>query len=98
MVFQHYALFPHMTVGENVAFGLEAQKLPRADVERRVAESLAAVDLAGFERRRIARDFRRSAAARGAGARARAQPRVLPASTSRSRTSIRRCASARGAS
>jgi spermidine/putrescine transport system ATP-binding protein len=53
-VFQHYALFPHMTVGENVAFGLEAQKLPRADVERRVAESLAAVDLQGFERRRIA--------------------------------------------
>src|ERR1700681_442808 len=43
MVFQHYALFPHLTVGENVAFGLEAQKLPRADVERRVAESLAAV-------------------------------------------------------
>src|SRR4029077_11715560 len=33
MVFQHYALFPHMTVGENVAFGLEAQKLPRADIE-----------------------------------------------------------------
>jgi iron(III) transport system ATP-binding protein/putative spermidine/putrescine transport system ATP-binding protein/spermidine/putrescine transport system ATP-binding protein len=54
MVFQHYALFPHMTVGENVAFGLEAQKLPRAEVERRVAESLAAVDLQGFERRRIA--------------------------------------------
>jgi putative spermidine/putrescine transport system ATP-binding protein len=54
MVFQHYALFPHMTVGENVAFGLEAQKLPRADIERRVAESLAAVDLQGFESRRIA--------------------------------------------
>src|SRR6202162_273245 len=53
MVFQHYALFPHMSVGENVAFGLEAQKTPRADVERRVAESLAAVDLEGFERRRI---------------------------------------------
>jgi ABC-type Fe3+/spermidine/putrescine transport system ATPase subunit len=54
MVFQHYALFPHMTVGENVAFGLEAQKLPREDVARRVAESLAAVDLQGFESRRIA--------------------------------------------
>jgi iron(III) transport system ATP-binding protein/putative spermidine/putrescine transport system ATP-binding protein/spermidine/putrescine transport system ATP-binding protein len=53
MVFQHYALFPHLTVGENVAFGLEAQKTARADVERRVAESLAAVDLEGFQRRRI---------------------------------------------
>jgi ABC-type Fe3+/spermidine/putrescine transport system ATPase subunit len=53
MVFQHYALFPHLTVGENVAFGLEAQKTPRPDVKRRVAESLAAVDLDGFEGRRI---------------------------------------------
>jgi putative spermidine/putrescine transport system ATP-binding protein len=54
MVFQHYALFPHMTVGENVAFGLEAQKTPREEVRRRVTESLAAVDLEGFETRRIA--------------------------------------------
>src|ERR1700693_1029258 len=54
MVFQHYALFPHMTVGENVAFGLEAQKTAREEVRRRVAESLAAVDLDGFEGRRIA--------------------------------------------
>ena len=53
MVFQHYALFPHMTVGENVAFGLEAQGRPRADVARRVEEALAAVDLAGFETRRV---------------------------------------------
>jgi len=53
MVFQHYALFPHMTVGENVAFGLEAQKMPRAEVERRVVAALAAVDLEGFEHRRI---------------------------------------------
>src|SRR6266498_3726967 len=54
MVFQHYALFPHMSVGENVAFGLEAQRMPREETQRRVAETLAAVDLAGFERRRIA--------------------------------------------
>src|SRR5713226_7813892 len=53
MVFQHYALFPHMTVGENVAFGLEAQKTPRAEIRDRVAEALAAVDLTGFEDRRI---------------------------------------------
>jgi ABC-type Fe3+/spermidine/putrescine transport system ATPase subunit len=43
-----------MTVGENVAFGLEAQKTPRDEVRRRVTESLAAVDLEGFETRRIA--------------------------------------------
>ena len=54
MVFQHYALFPHLTVGENVAFGLEARRLPKAEVQERVAAALASVDLAGFERRRIA--------------------------------------------
>ena len=54
MVFQHYALFPHLSVGENVAFGLEARRLPKAEVRQRVAAALASVDLAGFERRRIA--------------------------------------------
>lgn len=54
MVFQHYALFPHLSVGENVAFGLEARRLPKAEVGERVAAALASVDLAGYERRRIA--------------------------------------------
>ncbi len=54
MVFQHYALFPHLTVGENVAFGLESQRRPRAEVALRVAAALGRVDLAGFERRRVA--------------------------------------------
>src|SRR5688500_1990403 len=53
MVFQHYALFPHLDVGANIAFGLESLALPPADVRRRVAESLALVDLGGYERRRI---------------------------------------------
>ena len=53
MVFQHYALFPHLTVGENVAFGLESRRLPRNEIERRVVESLDLVDLKGFERRRV---------------------------------------------
>ena len=53
MVFQHYALFPHLSVGENVAFGLEARRFPKAQVEERVAVALARVDLVGFERRRI---------------------------------------------
>jgi len=54
MVFQHYALFPHLTVGENVAFGLEARKLAKPEVRERVAAALASVDLAGYEQRRIA--------------------------------------------
>jgi ABC-type Fe3+/spermidine/putrescine transport system ATPase subunit len=53
MVFQHYALFPHLSVGENVAFGLEARKLDRGQVSRRVAEALALVDLPGFAARRV---------------------------------------------
>jgi putative spermidine/putrescine transport system ATP-binding protein len=53
MVFQHYALFPHMTVGGNVAFGLHPRKVPAAERRRRVAEALASVDLAGFEERKV---------------------------------------------
>lgn len=53
MVFQHYALFPHLDVGENVAFGLEAIGAPARDLERRVRQALEQVDLAGLERRRI---------------------------------------------
>jgi iron(III) transport system ATP-binding protein len=52
MVFQNYALWPHMTVFENVAFGLRERKIPRAEVESRVADALARVGLAATERRR----------------------------------------------
>jgi putative spermidine/putrescine transport system ATP-binding protein len=51
MVFQHLALFPHLSVGANVGFGLSLRKLPRADVRERVAEMLAIVGLAGYESR-----------------------------------------------
>jgi spermidine/putrescine transport system ATP-binding protein len=51
MVFQSYALFPHLTVGENIAFGLRYQDLERAEQRRRVAEALALVQLSGFEKR-----------------------------------------------
>ncbi|HEY8767094.1 MAG TPA: ABC transporter ATP-binding protein [Dehalococcoidia bacterium] len=51
MVFQHLALFPHLSVGANVGFGLSLRKLPRAEVRERVAEMLAIVGLAGYESR-----------------------------------------------
>ena len=51
MVFQSYALFPHLSVAQNVAFGLEMRKLPRADVAKRVEEALALVRLSGFDAR-----------------------------------------------
>jgi len=51
-VFQDYALFPHMTVEQNVAYGLMVRRVPKADRGRRVAEALEAVRLSGFERRK----------------------------------------------
>ena len=45
LLFQNYALFPHMTVAENVAFGLEARRIPRAETGTRVAEALRLVQL-----------------------------------------------------
>lgn len=51
MVFQNYALFPHLTVYRNVAFGLEMRRVPRGEVERRVASVLEKVQLRGLEGR-----------------------------------------------
>jgi len=53
MVFQHYALFPHLSVAGNVAFGLESRGVPREQRLSRVTEVLPLVDLAGFEDRRV---------------------------------------------
>ncbi len=53
MVFQHYALFPHMTVRENVGYGLANERLSRVERDARVSEVLATVDLAGYEARGV---------------------------------------------
>jgi putative spermidine/putrescine transport system ATP-binding protein len=54
VVFQNYALFPHMTVAENIAFPLAARGMPSSEVRQRVTQVLALVQLSGFERRRPA--------------------------------------------
>ena len=52
MVFQSYALFPHLDVGGNVAFGLKRQHVEKTEITRRVGEALELVHLAGYERRK----------------------------------------------
>ena len=52
-VFQKYALFPHLDVFENIAFGLRIAKVPAEEIEERVTEMLAVVSLKGFEHRKI---------------------------------------------
>ncbi len=52
-VFQRYALFPHMDVFDNIAFGLKIKKLPKADIEKKVKDMLRLVGLAGYENRSI---------------------------------------------
>ncbi|HET6891611.1 MAG TPA: ABC transporter ATP-binding protein [Pyrinomonadaceae bacterium] len=53
MVFQNYALFPHLNVFENVAFGLSARHKPKAEIAERVSSALELVQLPGYERRRV---------------------------------------------
>ena len=52
-VFQRYALFPHLNVYDNVAFGLNLKKLPKSVIQEKVRRVLEVVDLEGFEKRRI---------------------------------------------
>lgn len=54
-VFQRYALFPHLNVYENIAFGLKVKKLPEREIKARVAEMLELVNLKGFEKRSVNR-------------------------------------------
>ena len=52
-VFQKYALFPHLNVYENIAFGLKVKKVPNAEIQARVQEMLALVNLRGFEKKNV---------------------------------------------
>lgn len=52
-VFQRYALFPHMNIFDNIAFGLKLKKLPKDEITRKVKHVLEMVDLEGFENRRV---------------------------------------------
>ena len=52
-VFQNYALFPHLDVYDNIAFGLRISKLPEKEIDRRVGEMLSSVSLRGFENRKV---------------------------------------------
>jgi sn-glycerol 3-phosphate transport system ATP-binding protein len=54
MVFQSYALFPHLSVSENIQFGLKVRRVPAADRARHLAEAVDMVGLAGYERRKPA--------------------------------------------
>jgi len=54
-VFQRYALFPHLNVYDNIAFGLRVKKMPEKEIQERVAEMLELVNLRGFEKRSVNR-------------------------------------------
>ena len=54
-VFQRYALFPHLNVYENIAFGLRVKKMEEREIRKRVGEMLELVNLRGFEKRNISR-------------------------------------------
>ena len=51
MVFQSYAIFPHLNVYENVAYGLKVARLPKKEIQERVAQTLELVELTGYEKR-----------------------------------------------
>lgn len=52
-VFQRYALFPHLNIFDNIAFGLKLKKLPKAEIKKKVKRVLEMVDLEGFEARKV---------------------------------------------
>ena len=78
MVFQNYALYPHMTVYENMAFGLKLRKFPKADIDVRVREAAAMLGIETLLDRKPKALSGGAAPARGAGPRHRAEAQGLP--------------------
>ena len=78
MVFQNYALYPHMSVFDNMAFGLKLRKFPKDEIKRRVDEAARILDIAHAAGSQAARPVRRPAPARRHGPRHRAQPEGVP--------------------
>lgn len=78
MLFQHYALFPHLTVAGNIAYPLKVRRLPQEEVDKRVKDMIALVKLTGLEDRFPQAALGRTAAARGPCPRHRVQPSAAP--------------------
>ena len=78
MVFQSYALYPHLSVYENIAFGLRVKKVPKAEIDRRVKEAARILDLEPLLEPQAARALGRPAPARRDGPRDRAPAAGLP--------------------
>ena len=95
MVFQSYALYPHMTVRDNLAFGLKLRHTPKAEIDRRVKEAADILDLGPLPRSQAEGPLRRAAPARRARVGRSCASRPSSSWTSRCPTSTRSCASRR---
>ena len=78
MVFQSYALYPHMTVRENMAFALRLKKAPKEEIDRKVGEAADILDLTEHLARQAREPVRRATAACRDGARDRSRPEGVP--------------------
>ena len=78
MVFQNYALYPHMTAFENMSFGLKLRKFPKAEIKQRVEHAARILDITELLERRPKALVRRPASARRHGPRHRAQSQGVP--------------------
>ena len=94
MVFQHYALYPHMTVRENMAFGLRNAKVPASEIATRIAQAAKVLEVEPLLDRKPGAIVGRPAPARRHRPRDHQEPKRCSCSTNRCRTSTPRCATA----